>query len=76
MATKTVTPVILTSAQIDILTNIKVYSPYGVYFSQDDKKTALRLVSKGLALKYGKNTFKISAAGSKVLKTGKYIRVR
>jgi len=73
---KTVKPVILTTAQVDVLRYIRTFESYGVYLSQDDKKTANRLVNKGLALRYGKNTFRISAAGNRVVTTGKYIQVR
>ena len=68
--------VILTSAQVDVLRYIRSFESYGVYLSQDDKKTAIRLVNKGLALKYGKNTFRVSAAGNRVITTGNYIKVR
>ena len=76
MATKTSKTVILTSAQVDILEYIQLAGSYGVYLSQDAKKTANRLVQKGLALVFGKNTYRISKAGNRVLDTGKYVQVR
>lgn len=76
MSKKIVTPVVLTTAQEEVLSTIRYSEPYGVYLTQDEKKTALRLVAKGLAIKYGQNTFRISAAGSKVIRTGNYKTVR
>jgi hypothetical protein len=76
MATKTSKTIILTSTQVETLEYISFAGSYGVYLSQDSKKTANRLVQKGLALVFGKNTYRISKAGNRVLSSGKYIQVR
>jgi hypothetical protein len=75
MTTKNST-ISLTSAQANILEVVYDASPAYVYLSQDEKKSAVRLVNKGLLHQVGNNKFRVSAQGSKVIRSGNFSTIR
>jgi hypothetical protein len=70
------TKIALTEAQIDILETVYQAAPAYVYLSQDTKKTALRLVNKGLVHQVSNNKFRVSANGSKVIRSNGFRTIR
>lgn len=74
MTKKNIKPVTLTTKQLEIM--ILVESDSKIRLTQDDKKTALRLVARKMLVRTGMYTFRISAIGTKVLNSSNYVVVR
>jgi len=66
--------VTLTTKQLDIINVID--GDNSIALTQDDKKTALRLVAKKLLVRTGEYTFRPSAFGVRVIDNGNYNIIR
>lgn len=72
MTTQTRIP--LTETQISILK--EVASNPGVIFTQDNKKSSLRLVTKKLVYRVGKSGFKATKLGYTIVSNRQYREIR
>lgn len=62
------TKTVLTTKQYEIMAIIE--SDSTVRLTQDDKKTAIRLVNRKLLVRTGMYTFRLSVRGAKVISSG------